>query len=81
MFGQSYIEKVRTADIGLPQWGLTCFYDSSVLNLSAVLRLNFSANKPPLRQAEKRYYFTTTTCPFSFKRLILMESTQLLPVL
>ncbi len=35
-----------TANIGLPQWGLTCFYDSLVLNPSAVLRLNFSAKIP-----------------------------------
>jgi len=44
-----------TANIGLPQWGLTCFNDSLVLNRSAVLRLNFCAKNPPLRQAEKRY--------------------------
>jgi hypothetical protein len=41
-------------NIGLPQWGLTCFYDSSVLNQSAMLLLNFCAKNPPLRQAEKR---------------------------
>lgn len=44
-----------TANIGLPQWGLTCFYDTFVVKQSAVLRLNFCAKNPPLRQAEKRY--------------------------
>ncbi len=47
--------RTTTANIGLPQWGLTCFNDSLVLNRSAVLRLNFCAKNPPLRQAEKRY--------------------------
>ena len=30
-------------------------YDSLVLGSSAVLRLNFCAKNPPLRQAAKRY--------------------------
>lgn len=42
-------------NVGLPQWGLTSFYDTFVVNQGAVLRLNFCANNPPLRQAEKRY--------------------------
>jgi hypothetical protein len=42
------------ANIGLPQWGLTFFYDRFVVNQSAVLRLNICAKNPPLRQAEKR---------------------------
>jgi hypothetical protein len=45
-----------TANIGLPQWGLTCCYDSLVLNRSAVLLLNFCAKIPPLRQAENRWW-------------------------
>jgi len=40
------------ANIGLPQWVLTCFHDTFVVNQSAVLRLNFCAKNPPLRQAE-----------------------------
>ena len=40
--------------IGLPQWGLTCFYDSLVLNQSALLLLNFSVKYSPLRQAVNR---------------------------
>jgi len=42
-------KEARTANIGLPQWGLTCFYDTFVVNQSAVLRLNFCAKNPPLR--------------------------------
>ncbi len=45
----------RPANIGLPQWGLKCFYNSLVLNRSAVLRLSFSAKNPCLRIAENRY--------------------------
>ncbi len=41
-------------NIGLPQWGVKCFYEIFVLNGSAVLLLNISAKNPPLRQAEKR---------------------------
>jgi hypothetical protein len=41
-------------NIGLPQWGQTCFYDTFGINQSAVLRLNFCSKNPPLRQAEKR---------------------------
>jgi len=46
--------KITAYNIGLPQWGLTCSYDSLVLNQSAVLRMSFSANNPPLRQAQNR---------------------------
>jgi transposase InsO family protein len=47
--------KAHTHNIGLPQWRVTCFYDTFVVNRSAVLLLNFSAKNPPLRQAENRY--------------------------
>ena len=46
----------RTANIGFAKWRVTCFYDSLVHNQSAVLRLNFCAEMPPLRQAAKRYH-------------------------
>ncbi len=42
--------------------GFSASYDSFVVGSSAVLRLNFCAKKPPLRQAAKRYgqcYLTT----------------------
>jgi hypothetical protein len=35
--------------------GFTASYDSFVVGSSAVLRLNFCAKNPPLRQAAKRY--------------------------
>jgi hypothetical protein len=47
-------ERRTTANIGLPQWRVTCIYDTFVVNQSAVLLLNFCAKNPPLRQAEKR---------------------------
>ena len=34
--------------------GCSASYDSFMLNQSAVLRLNFCAKNPPLRQAAKR---------------------------
>ena len=34
--------------------GFSASYDSFVVGLSAVLRLNFCAKNPPLRQAAKR---------------------------
>ena len=44
----------RTADnSSLAKWRVTCFYDSLVVGSSAVLRLNFCAKNPPLRQAAK----------------------------
>ena len=35
--------------------GCSASYDSFVVDSSAVLRLNFCAKNPPLRQAAKRY--------------------------
>jgi hypothetical protein len=35
--------------------GCSASYDSFVVGPSAVLRLNFCAKNPPLRQAAKRY--------------------------
>lgn len=35
--------------------GCNASYDSFVVGSSAVLRLNFCAKNPPLRQAAKRY--------------------------
>jgi hypothetical protein len=36
--------------------GFGASYDSFVVGSSAVLRLNFSAKNPPLRQAANRYW-------------------------
>lgn len=38
----------------LPQWGLTCFYETFVGKRTAVLLLNISAKNPPLRQYPNR---------------------------
>ncbi|MBV6462516.1 MAG: hypothetical protein HJHJAOHD_02690 [Flavobacteriales bacterium] len=35
--------------------GCSASYDSFVVGLSAVLRMNFCAKNPPLRQAANRY--------------------------
>ncbi|HAY32975.1 MAG TPA: hypothetical protein DCY06_02470 [Bacteroidetes bacterium] len=37
------------------QVGVQCFYESEVLNPSSVLFMKFSAKKPHLRVAAKRY--------------------------
>jgi len=47
--------RMPAGNIGLPQLGLTCFYETFVFKLSALHLLGFSAKNPPLRQAEKRY--------------------------
>lgn len=47
-------ERKTTDNSSLAKWRVTCFYDSLVLNQSAVLRLNICAKIPPLRQAAKR---------------------------
>ena len=41
-------------DRSLAKWRVMHFYESLVLNQSVVLRLNFCAKMPPLRQAAKR---------------------------
>ncbi|WKZ61479.1 MAG: hypothetical protein QY309_08290 [Cyclobacteriaceae bacterium] len=53
--------RMPATNIGLPQWGLTCFYETFVLKQTAVLRLNITANNPSLRQAEARYHQCYTT--------------------
>ena len=40
---------------GFASGGFSASYDSFVAGSSAVLRLNFCAKNPPLRQAAKRY--------------------------
>ena len=35
-------------NIGFAKWRLTCFYDSSVQDLSAVFQMNICAENPPL---------------------------------
>ena len=47
--------KQRTANKVLPKAGLTNFYDTFVQGSTFVLRLNFCAKNPRLRQYLKRY--------------------------
>ena len=66
---QSYLKTAHNRS--LAKWRVTCFYDILVLNQSAVLRLNFCAKIPPLRQAANRYgqvYETTTKRTTADKR-------------
>ncbi len=48
------MNKQRPANIGLAKNRVTCFYDTFVVEQTVVHLMNFSANKPLLRQAEKR---------------------------
>ena len=46
--------KQRTANSRFAKAGVSCFYDSEVLNSSFVLLMKFSAENPRLRKAAKR---------------------------
>lgn len=45
--------------------GCSASYDSFVVGSSAVLRLNFCAKNPPLRQAAKRWHTFQNDTPHS----------------
>jgi hypothetical protein len=47
--------KVRTANSRFAKAGVSCFYDSEVLNSSFVHLVKFSDKNPRLRVAAKRY--------------------------
>ena len=49
------IKESRTANSRFAKAGLSCFYDSKVLNSSIVHLMKFSAENPRLRKAAKRY--------------------------
>jgi hypothetical protein len=49
------INKNRTANSRFAKAGVSCFYDSEVLNSSFVYLMKFSAKNPRLRKAAKRY--------------------------
>jgi len=49
--------KARTANSRFAKAGVSCFYDSEVLNSSFVHLMKFSAEKPRLRKAAKRQTF------------------------
>jgi len=42
-------------NIGLAIWRVSYFYETFVQGSTAVILLNFCAEKPPHRQAEKRW--------------------------
>jgi hypothetical protein len=47
--------KQRTANSRFAKAGVSCFYDSEVLNSSFVPLMKFSAENPRLRKAAKRW--------------------------
>lgn len=49
------MKKERTHHSGLAKSRLTCFVETFVVKQTFVLRMNFSAKIPALRQAAKRY--------------------------
>jgi len=49
-------EKERTANSRFAKAGVSCFYDSEVLNSSFVHLMKFSTENPRLRKAAKRYW-------------------------
>ncbi len=48
-------EEQRTANSRFAKAGVSCFYDSEVLNSSFMHLMKFSAKNPRLRKATKRY--------------------------
>jgi hypothetical protein len=44
----------RSANIGFAKWRVQYFYDSFVVDSSAVFQLKFCAKNPPLRKAANR---------------------------
>ena len=51
---QTTKDRRAACNMGFAKWRVTCFYDSFVQGSTVVLRMNFSANIPPLRKAPKR---------------------------
>jgi hypothetical protein len=47
--------KITTPNSRFAKAGVSCFYDSKVLNSSIVHLMKFSAEKPRLRKAANRY--------------------------
>jgi hypothetical protein len=47
-------QRTTTANSGLAKGGVSCFYDSEVLNSIFVHLMKFSAENPRLRKAAKR---------------------------
>lgn len=49
------IDKARTHNSRFAKAGVSCFYESEVLNSSFLHLMKFSAKNPRLRKAAKRY--------------------------
>ena len=49
------VQKQRTANSRFAKTGVSCFYDSGVLNSSFVHLMKFSAENPRIRKAANRY--------------------------
>ena len=47
-------QRTTTANSGLAKGGVSCFVETFVVKQTFVLRINFSAKNPALRQAAKR---------------------------
>ncbi|MEZ4900732.1 MAG: hypothetical protein R2822_02725 [Spirosomataceae bacterium] len=47
--------RTTTANSGLAKGGLTCFVETFAVKQTFVLRMNFSAKNPALRQAVNRW--------------------------
>ena len=48
-------QRTTTANSGLAKGGVSCFVETFVVKQTFVLRMNFSAKNPALRQAANRY--------------------------
>ena len=48
-------KRTTTANSGLAKGGVSCIVETFVVNQTFVLRMNFCAKNPALRQAAKRY--------------------------
>ena len=48
-------KRTTTANSGLAKGGVSCFVETLVQGSTFVLRMNFSAKNPALRQAAKRW--------------------------
>ena len=54
MTNHTTIDRMPAANSRFAKAGVSCFYDSEVLNLSFVHLMKFSAEYPRLRKAAKR---------------------------
>ena len=60
--------RTTTANSGLAKGGVSCFVETFVQGSTFVLRMNFCAKNPALRQAAKRYMQPYQTDSATFKQ-------------